>query len=207
MHRFIVLALVVFLSSWLGCGSNSDDGTADSGTPGAYDSAPPEDAEPDRRRVFVSSARFSGNLGGLAGGDSSCQGLADVAGLGGEWKAWLSTSEVNATDRIVDVSPWYLVDRETLAFAVFGQLRGEPSHVIDQDENGSVVDSLTPSDQVVWTGTVNGSGENTFSCDAFTTDRTTTSAAYGQIDIPRHWSSVGLLNCDATNLRIYCFEQ
>ena len=45
------------------------------------------------KRVFVSSTSSSANLGGIAGADSTCQTLANTAGLGGStWKAWLSVS-------------------------------------------------------------------------------------------------------------------
>ena len=44
------------------------------------------------KRVFVTSANYTGDLGGLVGADSKCQALADSAGLDGNYKAWLSTN-------------------------------------------------------------------------------------------------------------------
>lgn len=52
------------------------------------------------KRVFVSSATYSSNLGGLAGADSKCQGLANAAGLSGTFKAWLSDEKTSATARL-----------------------------------------------------------------------------------------------------------
>lgn len=47
------------------------------------------------------------NLGGLAGADAHCQTLAEAAGAGdGTWRAYLSTSEENARDRI-GAGPWH----------------------------------------------------------------------------------------------------
>jgi hypothetical protein len=48
------------------------------------------------------------NLGGLAGADAHCQRLAEAAGAGGgrTWRAYLSTSTVNARDRI-GKGPWH----------------------------------------------------------------------------------------------------
>ena len=43
------------------------------------------------KKVFISSEVYSGNLGGLLGADAICQGLADSAGIGGTFKAWLSS--------------------------------------------------------------------------------------------------------------------
>ena len=52
------------------------------------------------KRMFVTSTFHSGPIGGLAVADSICQTRADAVPLGGTWKAWLSTSTVNAVDRI-----------------------------------------------------------------------------------------------------------
>ena len=47
------------------------------------------------------------NLGGLAGADRQCTILADAAGVTGKtWRAYLSTSTVNARDRVGN-GPWY----------------------------------------------------------------------------------------------------
>lgn len=56
------------------------------------------------KRVFVTSTSQSGQLGGLSGADALCQTRANAGGLGSTWKAWLSTSSVNAKDRVVDAT-------------------------------------------------------------------------------------------------------
>lgn len=54
-------------------------------------------------------------LGGLEGADAHCQGLAEAAGAGGKtWRAYLSTSSVNARDRIGD-GPWHNAKGEMIA--------------------------------------------------------------------------------------------
>jgi hypothetical protein len=58
---------------------------------------------------FVTSTNpgKGGNLGGLAGADAHCQALATAVGAGNKtWHAYLSTSTVNAKDRIGN-GPWY----------------------------------------------------------------------------------------------------
>jgi hypothetical protein len=51
--------------------------------------------------VFVTSSTVvPGMLGGIEGGDRECQRLADSAGLPGTYMAWLSTSGINARDRV-----------------------------------------------------------------------------------------------------------
>jgi hypothetical protein len=64
---------------------------------------------PANMSFFVTSANpgGGGNLGGLAGADAHCQSLAAAVGAGGKtWHAYLSTSTVNAKDRIGS-GPWY----------------------------------------------------------------------------------------------------
>jgi hypothetical protein len=56
---------------------------------------------------FVTSSNpKGGNLGGLAGADAVCQSLAQAAGAGAKtWRAYLSTSTVDAKSRIGN-GPW-----------------------------------------------------------------------------------------------------
>jgi hypothetical protein len=64
---------------------------------------------PANMSFFVTSSNpgKGGNLGGLAGADAYCQSLAAAVGAGGKtWHAYLSTSTVNAKDRIGS-GPWY----------------------------------------------------------------------------------------------------
>ncbi len=51
-------------------------------------------------RLFVTSLKYNGNLGGLSGADAKCQARADAASLGGIWKAWLSDSTTDASARL-----------------------------------------------------------------------------------------------------------
>src|SRR5690606_22090089 len=67
-------------------------------------------------RVFVTSATYTGNLGGLAGADAKCQELADAANLGGTYRAWLSVSGTPANSRLTHSTlPYGLVDGTLIA--------------------------------------------------------------------------------------------
>jgi hypothetical protein len=72
---------------------------------------------------FVSSVGSGngGNLGGLAGADKLCQGLAAKAGAGNRtWRAYLSTTGqggVNARDRI-GPGPWFNAKGQQIASSV-----------------------------------------------------------------------------------------
>ncbi|MFT7596132.1 MAG: hypothetical protein ACI8R4_003466, partial [Paracoccaceae bacterium] len=64
------------------------------------------------------------NLGGLEGADAHCTTLAEAAGLTGKtWRAYLSTSAVNARDRI-GTGPWIGPNGEQVAQDV-AALHGE----------------------------------------------------------------------------------
>ena len=83
---------------------------------------------------FVTSANpgKGGNLGGLAGADAHCQSLAAAVGAGGKmWHAFLSTSTVNAKDRI-GKGPWVNVKGAQVAKDV-SDLLGATNNKISAD--------------------------------------------------------------------------
>ena len=75
---------------------------------------------PANMSFFVTSSNpgKGGDLGGLAGADAHCQSLAAAVGAGGKtWRAYLSTSTVDAKDRIGN-GPWYNSKGELIAQSV-----------------------------------------------------------------------------------------
>jgi hypothetical protein len=82
---------------------------------------------------FITSAGpgDGGNLGGLEGADAHCQTLAAAAGAGGKtWRAYLSTSTVNARDR-VGSGPWHNAKGELIA-ADLDALHGDANGINKQ---------------------------------------------------------------------------
>lgn len=70
--------------------------------------AAPAMAQDGAMSFFVTSVNpgSGGDLGGLEGADAHCTALAEAAGVTGRtWAAYLSTSEVDARDRI-GAGPW-----------------------------------------------------------------------------------------------------
>jgi hypothetical protein len=82
-----------------------------------------------------------GDLGGLDGADAYCGQLAEAAGIAGRvWRAYLSTSTVNARDRIGG-GPWYNVKGDLIASSV-AALHGDGNKISKQtalDQTGAVV--------------------------------------------------------------------
>ena len=52
------------------------------------------------KRIFVTKATYTGNLGGRAGADVKCQSAATGASLSGSWKALLAQTGAEATSRM-----------------------------------------------------------------------------------------------------------
>lgn len=68
------------------------------------------------RRVFITSKKYNGNLGGIAGADAKCQERANAANLDGSWKAWLSDSTISVSSRLEHSNmPYKLINDVTIA--------------------------------------------------------------------------------------------
>src|SRR6185312_9164199 len=76
------------------CGFACNTGYQPSGSACVLSSPPPT-----QMTVFLTSGRFTGDLGGLAGADALCQGAASNGQLAGTFKAWLSDDLASAASR------------------------------------------------------------------------------------------------------------
>ncbi len=160
------------------------------------------------KRVFISSALYMGTLGGLAGADTKCQTLANTAGLGGTWKAWLSDTTTNAADRLTHgVLGYYLIDNVTkIANDWNGLVSGSLLSGISMSETGQLI----PPGTKVWTNTEgNGikiatSPENT--CSNWTTDQYRAIYGLNERFGGSGWTNTNYTKCNNA-LRLYCFEQ
>jgi len=112
----------------------------------------------DNASFFVTSENpgSGGDLGGLAGADAYCQSLAESAGIGDKtWRAYLSTSTVDARDRIGD-GPWYNVAGVMVAGDI-DELHGDNNITNETatDENGD-----TPAYLVLVDGAAERAGDS-----------------------------------------------
>jgi hypothetical protein len=138
--------------------TDAEAGADDAGT-GGVDAA--VDLMPDRYRVFVTSTRYTGALGGLVGADAKCAALALAKGLNGVYRAWLSTSQLDAYNRISGGGPWYRIDGKTVVFLTRVTLASGPLVPVLLDENGT----LPVGDPSVWTGTSSNGTGSAATCD------------------------------------------
>ena len=168
----------------------------------------------------VGSGDAGGNLGGLEGADAACQALAEAVGEGARtWHAYLSTSTVDARDRIGS-GPWYNAAGEMIAADVAslhadGLSNGDPQHALDengQEVPGNEHDILTGSQE-------DGTLLDGSTCDDWTSSSGGGQARVGHSDIPMNpmfspsWNSAhDTPGCGPGHLqqvggagRLYCF--
>ncbi len=161
------------------------------------------------KRVFISSNSYNGALGGLVGADQSCQTLADSSVLNGTWKAWLSDSATNVSDRFTHSNyPYILVDETTkIADDWTGLTTTSLSAMINKNEKNKTV-----ANSNVWTNT-NDDGlavyvNPIFVCNDWNIKNKRITGVFGKNNLytTAQWSNFGPATCN-TQRRLYCFEQ
>jgi cysteine-rich repeat protein len=164
------------------------------------------------RRVFVTSAVFTGDLGGRAGADAKCQAAAESASAPGTFRAWLSTNNGSPADdfvksavpyvRLDDVqvaADWQdLVDGTLEAPIIVSELGGPPAastHVcIPQDAWGA------------WTST-DAAGLPSMKGTCVDWSVTDGDATLGRVGDPSlAWSFFCVTPC-SSKASLYCVEQ
>ena len=168
-----------------------------------------------RKRVFVTSTSYTGNLGGLAGADAKCQARADAAGLGGTWIAILSgggglaDSAARARipydwDLLVDVRgrPIVTVDR------IWRTANNSSYDFADFNMPIQITELGTFSNNLVWTGTSRVGLYRSPTCSNWTS--TAGNGAVGWAgDRTEGWieyTSAGSIAC-TQNRALYCIEE
>jgi hypothetical protein len=169
---------------------------------------PTATATPQFNRVFVTTTLQNGALGGLAGADAICAARATAASLPGTYVAWLSTSTVNALDRLGSAKGFVRVDGKPFANSATDIVANKIFNPLRIAEDGSDVSaSIVPgsSTLTVYTGTLgDGTVATGDTCSDF--GSTAGSARRGEISGgPVTWTARQNSNC-TTARRLYCFE-
>jgi hypothetical protein len=115
--------------------------------------AGPVFADHNQKTVFVTSAKFKGNLGGLTGADDKCQAEADGPASivpSGTYLAWLSDGFDSPDTRFTKSShPYTLPDGTKIAEDFTDLTDGSILHKINSDPTGKRLGL-----QEFWTGTL-----------------------------------------------------
>lgn len=162
--------------------------------------------------VFVTSVRYSGDLGGLAGADAKCQALADKSGLQGIFKAWLSVGGPGPADRFEHGLPIQRVDNTPVAPNLDALLADEALLApIDLTEGGVEVPSGAGCSEsgLAWTNLrADGSALGAAHCDHWTSPAGSAPKEVGRADLAdKQWSATPCEVSCSSLLRLYCFQQ
>jgi hypothetical protein len=198
--------------------------------PASADAAPVDgplvDGQAPRKRVFVTSQAYTGNLGGLAGADAKCQVVAGAAGVPGTFKAWLSSATVSAAARLGHATvPYTLVDGTVVATSWTMLVSGNLMHAIDLTELGTRPLGGTSDDcffddttgMFVWTnsdlqGTLaNANRINSCGDDWNSAGPSTDGGPFGVVGIIGRRDAAWTLACQSARCEdtapLYCIEQ
>jgi len=189
-------------------------GTCGNGTcdPGEDCTSCPGDCPCPGKRVFVTSAAFTGGaFGGVSGADAICQNTAQAVGLSGTYKAWIGddVAAPPATRFMHSLVPYYKQVLGGPGIVVASNwadlIDGTFVYPIDTDENGQSL--AAPS--YAWTSVLaDGTDDPRAQCDPVWTSSSASDGggigAVGQTDA--QWTSFFAFQCSTAN-HIYCFEQ
>ena len=146
-------------------------------------------AQDNPMSFFITSTGLGkgANLGGLEGADAHCASLAEAAGVTGKtWRAYLSTSTVDARDRIGS-GPWHNVKGEKIADDV-ASLHSDANAITKETaltEKGEQVPGRgdTPNEHDILTGTnADGAKAVDQTCGDWTLDGAEGAAMVGHHD-------------------------
>jgi hypothetical protein len=138
---------------------------------------------------FVTSANpgNGGNLGGLAGADAHCERLAAAVGAGGKtWRAYLSTSSVDAKDRIGN-GPWFnvagvkIADNVANLHSAENNLTAETA-LNEKGETPNYIGGAQPLQHDVLTGTNEDGTKHALTCNNWTDGSADSQAMLGHAD-------------------------
>jgi len=157
--------------------------------------------------VFVTSAKYDGDLGGDLGADAKCQTEANAASLQGRYKAWVS---------ITNFEPYYEYSRSNNEYRLpsgkvvadnwYDLLSLPLNNPIDEYATGQLVTGYLS----VWTGTgPTGKGVVNGTCINWGSSRNTYTGTIGITSRTDSWwtnyDGGTILHCDS-EYHLYCFR-
>ena len=166
------------------------------------------DVQTVRKRVFhlrngaLGKIRDSNDTRtGLEVADADCTTAGQMYG-GGQWRAWLSSSSMNAIDRVADVGPWYRPDQQTKLFENRAAITQGPLVPIEDPADAGV-----GVRDLFWSGTLLDGTASTANCTDWTEYVGGVTATVGRTDTAGSgWVAPTLQSC-STYLSLLCFEQ
>ena len=191
--------------SWCGDAKTQPEEECDPEDPNVAELTCTDECQIVRKIIFVTSATFTGKLGGLAGADQTCQNLAGAAGLAHPttFRAWLSDGFEPIADRITPFEgPYIRPDGVQIADHWQDLTDGNLDAPISIDEKKQDHTQLTV---YVWTNiAADGGFDGYVSCDGWGP-----TGEYGRIGnlntVGSAWTHHSELPC-AFKAHLYCVE-
>jgi len=160
--------------------------------------------DPDPNWAFLSPVGVDAALGGLAGADALCEQWATVAGIPGTYRAILSTTLVDARDRLAGARGWVRVDRRPLGDEPGDMFQNTgPLAALRIDSMGNDL-----GQQSVWSASSGGryyDGGGGTDCTGWTV-ADTERAWYGFSDTTSEWQNRGTNGECTSSYHLYCFQ-
>lgn len=157
--------------------------------------------------VFLSVATFSGNLGGIAGADATCQAEADAALLTGTFRAWLSDTTSSPATRLSRFrGPYVLATGQLVANDWADLTNGSIARGISVTAAGVDLGSALR----VWTGT-QANGQALGGTNAYCSNWTSSSpSANTQTGLSHRtdafWTTASVQTCNNAGYHLYCIQ-
>ncbi|MDP1919349.1 MAG: hypothetical protein Q8L14_24075 [Myxococcales bacterium] len=142
------------------------------------------------RRLFVTSAEWTGSLGGRVGANARCNALALDAGLQGGFRAFLGEGSFHPAMAFSNRAVWRL-STGALAFRNTDSFATTPVSPLMEDERGVPLDG-----GLIWTGVTTWKRTSGFDCASWTsTSSMGTTGAVGSVT--ERWTDDGVRSCSA----------
>lgn len=158
----------------------------------------------EARRVFVTSSRQSGDMGGVEGADDICQDLADAEGLGGSFRAYIRNSDVTLEERLEHAAvPYVRLDGVLIANEWTDLTDGNLQAPLARDEHRAPHVDLT---ERAWTGLQTSKVQFEGYCGGWMDGLAL--GAVGEVPATGPlWEANNIQNPCTFELRLYCIEQ
>lgn len=167
-------------------------------------------------RVFITNSSFATNFSGLSGADAICTSQASYANLSGIWKAWISDSQISASQRLYhSKKPYVLMNGEIVAKNWKDLIhKKENERYLSNPININQFGEKVPTSNVMTSTLPSGeklSSDKHLSCFDWTSccsgNATWCHAGFGTSDlVDPDWTATEDEVC-TDEYRLYCFEQ
>ncbi len=163
-------------------------------------------------KVFVTEETHDGNfeiqganggLSGIEGADKICDDSVHDAGLEGKWKAWISDSDFDATERLFHSNIKYTrMDGEIIANNWTDLTDGSLDNPMKIDQFGNLIMGINN----VWTGTNIYGYKKTVNCQDWSRNTLSSGFIGNVLSMSSTWTEDHQITC-GNNARLYCIEQ